>query len=119
MKSLKKLTPAIALAWLPLSALTQNSAPMAEPVPNNIPAAQDIARPGVIQLSVDATDVTRGIFSVSETIPVTAGGPLTLRADIINLFDKEYEIRDGTGVGVGAPQFGPRRGVFAGVSKAF
>ena len=48
-----------------------------------------------------------------------AGGPLTLRADIINLFDKEYEIRDGTGVGVGAPQFGPRRGFFAGVSKAF
>jgi outer membrane receptor for ferrienterochelin and colicins len=48
-----------------------------------------------------------------------AGGPLTIRADIINLFDKEYEIRDGTGVGVGAPQFGPRRGVFAGVSKAF
>ncbi|HEX2814876.1 MAG TPA: TonB-dependent receptor [Phenylobacterium sp.] len=48
-----------------------------------------------------------------------AGGPLTLRADVINLFDKEYEIRDGTGVGVGAPQFGPRRGVYAGVSKAF
>ncbi|HLZ74850.1 TonB-dependent receptor [Phenylobacterium sp.] len=48
-----------------------------------------------------------------------AGGPLTVRADIINLFDKEYEIRDGTGVGVGAPQFGPRRGFYAGVSKAF
>jgi outer membrane receptor for ferrienterochelin and colicins len=48
-----------------------------------------------------------------------AGGPLTLRADVINLFDKEYEIRDGTGVGVGAPQFGPRRGFYAGVSKAF
>jgi len=48
-----------------------------------------------------------------------AGGPLTLRADVINLFDKKYEIRDGTGVGVGAPQFGPRRGVFAGISKAF
>jgi outer membrane receptor protein involved in Fe transport len=48
-----------------------------------------------------------------------AGGPLTLRADIINLLDKEYEIRDGTGVGVGAPQFGPRRGFYAGASKAF
>ncbi len=47
------------------------------------------------------------------------GGPLTVRADIINLFDNKYEIRDGTGVGVGAPQFGPRRGFFAGVSKAF
>ncbi|HEX3699229.1 MAG TPA: TonB-dependent receptor [Phenylobacterium sp.] len=48
-----------------------------------------------------------------------AGGPLTVRADVINLFDKEYEIRDGTGVGVGAPQFGPRRGFYAGISKAF
>ena len=48
-----------------------------------------------------------------------AGGSLTLRADVINLFDKRYAIRDGSGVGVGAPQFGPRRGVFAGISKAF
>jgi outer membrane receptor protein involved in Fe transport len=44
---------------------------------------------------------------------------LELRADIINLFDEKYEIRDGSGVGVGAPQFGPRRGVFVGVSKTF
>lgn len=41
---------------------------------------------------------------------------LTARFDAINVFDKEYEIRNGTGVGVGAPQFGPRRGFFAGVS---
>ena len=44
---------------------------------------------------------------------------LTARLDIINLLDKEYEIRNGTGVGVGAPQFGPRRGVFAGVTQSF
>ena len=43
---------------------------------------------------------------------------LTLRADVINLFDKTYAIRDGTGVGVGAPQYGPRRGVFVGITKA-
>ena len=47
------------------------------------------------------------------------GGPLTLRADVTNVFDKKYAIRDGSGVGVGAPQFGPRRGVFVGVTKAF
>ena len=47
------------------------------------------------------------------------GSGLKLRADIINLFDKTYEIRDGSGVGVGAPQFGPRRGFFAGISKSF
>ncbi len=46
-------------------------------------------------------------------------GPLDLRFDIINVGDAKYEIRDGTGVGVGAPQWGPRRGFFAGVTKSF
>jgi outer membrane receptor for ferrienterochelin and colicins len=41
------------------------------------------------------------------------------RFDVINVLDKEYAIRNGTGVGVGAPQFGPRRGYFVGVSQAF
>ncbi|MBS0380597.1 MAG: TonB-dependent receptor [Proteobacteria bacterium] len=43
----------------------------------------------------------------------------TARLDVINVFDTKYEIRDGTGVGVGAPQYGPRRGFFFGVSQAF
>jgi len=46
-------------------------------------------------------------------------GPMDLRFDIINVGDEKYEIRDGTGVGVGAPQWGPRRGFFAGVTKSF
>ena len=41
------------------------------------------------------------------------------RLDIVNLFDRAYQIRDGGGIGVGAPQWGPRRGVFIGLSKAF
>ncbi len=45
-------------------------------------------------------------------------GTLTGRIDLINAFDKIYQIRNGTGVGVGAPQFGPRRGLFIGLSKA-
>lgn len=45
-------------------------------------------------------------------------GTLTARFDVINLFDRVYEIRNGTGVGVGAPQFGPRRGLFVGLSKS-
>jgi outer membrane receptor protein involved in Fe transport len=44
--------------------------------------------------------------------------PLTARIDLINAFDEKYEIRDGTGIGVGAPQYGPRRGVFFGLSQA-
>jgi outer membrane receptor for ferrienterochelin and colicins len=45
-------------------------------------------------------------------------GTLSARFDVINLFDKEYQIRNGTGVGVGAPQYGPRRGLFFGLSKS-
>lgn len=44
---------------------------------------------------------------------------VTVRADLINAFDEKYLIRDGSGVGVGAPQYGARRGFFAGVTKAF
>jgi outer membrane receptor protein involved in Fe transport len=43
--------------------------------------------------------------------------PTTLRFDVVNVFDKIYEIRDGSGIGVFAPQFGPRRGFFVGVSQ--
>jgi len=46
-------------------------------------------------------------------------GKLELRLSIINLFDRVYEIRDGSGIGVGAPQYGPRRTVLVGMSKAF
>jgi outer membrane receptor protein involved in Fe transport len=53
---------------------------------------------------------------------IEGSGPLsgvTIRFDVINLFDAGYEIRDGTGVGVGAPQFGQRRGFYSGFSKTF
>ena len=40
----------------------------------------------------------------------------TVRLDVINLFDTAYEIRNGTGIGVGAPQWGPRRGFFGGIT---
>jgi outer membrane receptor protein involved in Fe transport len=43
--------------------------------------------------------------------------PVTVRFDVVNLFDDIYFIRDGSGIGVFAPQFGPRRGYFVGISK--
>jgi outer membrane receptor protein involved in Fe transport len=48
---------------------------------------------------------------------VSAAKPTTLRFDVVNLFDTIYEIRDGSGIGVFAPQFGPRRGFYFGVSQ--
>jgi outer membrane receptor protein involved in Fe transport len=43
--------------------------------------------------------------------------PITVRFDIVNLFDQVYELRDGTGIGVFAPQYGARRGFYAGISQ--
>ena len=46
--------------------------------PAQIAPPQDVAFPGVIQLSIDATDLDRRIFRVRQTIPVAKAGPLTL-----------------------------------------
>ena len=42
---------------------------------------------------------------------------LELRLDVVNVLDRVYLIRDGSGIGVGAPQYGPRRGFYVGISK--
>lgn len=47
------------------------------------------------------------------------GKPLTLRLSAINLFDRVYLLRAATGVGEFAPQFGPRRGLFAELTQQF
>ena len=44
---------------------------------------------------------------------------LTVRIDVTNLFDKSYLAHDGSGVGAGQPQYGPRRAVFFGIRKGF
>jgi len=62
------------------------------------------------------------VFNAGISQNVTGHGALngvTIRADVLNLFDKKYQIRSGTGVGVGAPQWGQRRGLFIGISKKF
>ena len=58
-------------------------------------------------------------LSASHRFETAPGGPIEIRVDVINAIDDKYEIRDGTGVGVGAPQFGARRGFFGGISKEF
>jgi len=56
-------------------------------------------------------------LGITQDFDVPGAGSFKARFDVINLFDEKYEIRNGTGVGVGAPQFGPRRGFFFGLSK--
>jgi outer membrane receptor protein involved in Fe transport len=58
-------------------------------------------------------------LSVSHKFEHFGVGPLEVRFDVINAFDETYAIRNGSGVGVFAPQFGPRRGFFAGVTQSF
>jgi hypothetical protein len=58
-------------------------------------------------------------LGLSHEFLLPATGPLTLRFDVINAADKIYQIRSGTGVGVFAPQYGPRRGFFGGLAWRF
>jgi outer membrane receptor protein involved in Fe transport len=46
-------------------------------------------------------------------------GTVKTQLALINALDRTYELRDGTGIGVGAPQFGPRRGVYLSLQKDF
>ena len=43
----------------------------------------------------------------------------TIRFDVINVLDEVYQIRDGSGIGVFAPQYGQRRAFLAGISQKF
>ena len=62
--------------------------------------------------------IPRSTSGVSRDFNILAANkPTTFRFDIVNLFDTIYEIRDGSGIGVFAPQFGPRRGFFAGITQ--
>jgi len=56
----------------------QNSKPAATPKIDTIPPARDVPYPGTIKLTVDASDVTRAIFKVHETVPVAGPGDLVM-----------------------------------------
>ena len=52
-------------------------------------------------------------------VKLSPGNNIKFRFDITNVGDLKYEIRDGNGIGVFAPQYLPRRALYAGVSKNF
>jgi opacity protein-like surface antigen len=58
-------------------------------------------------------------LSLQRRFKFSAKSSLLVRFDVVNLFDKIYELRDGSGIGVGAPQFGQRRGFYGTVSYEF
>jgi outer membrane receptor protein involved in Fe transport len=44
---------------------------------------------------------------------------LKLRFDCLNVLDESYELRNGTGVGIAAPAWGPRRAFYGGLTAYF
>jgi len=57
--------------------------------------------------------------SLQRRIKITDKTSVTVRFDVVNLLDKIYELRDGSGIGVGAPQFGQRRGFYGTIAYDF
>jgi outer membrane receptor protein involved in Fe transport len=57
--------------------------------------------------------------SVARSFNVGGFGKFDVRVSALNLFDRSYELRDGSGIGVGAPQFAPRRTLYVALSKPF
>ncbi|WP_369931106.1 TonB-dependent receptor [Xanthomonas sp. NCPPB 2632] len=58
-------------------------------------------------------------LSVAHDFNVTSVGATHAQFALVNALDRTYQLRDGSGIGVGAPQFGPRRGVFLSLQQDF
>ena len=58
-------------------------------------------------------------ISAVQTLHVPGLKATQLRLDVLNLLDRKYQIRDGSGIGVGAPQFGLRRTILVGIAQRF
>ena len=57
--------------------------------------------------------------SVEQKLDLIPHNETAIRFSVTNLLDSSYELRDGTGIGVGAPQWGARRGVFVALEQKF
>lgn len=57
--------------------------------------------------------------SLGRTFTIPVFSTFKVRFDVVNLFDKIYELRDGSGIGVFAPQYGQRRGFYGTVAYDF
>jgi outer membrane receptor for Fe3+-dicitrate len=58
-------------------------------------------------------------LSAAQKVPIKGTRGATMRFDVLNVFDNSYQIRNGTGVGVGAPQFGQRRTFLVSLTQKF
>ena len=58
-------------------------------------------------------------MGIEQQFKLSARQVLKGRLDVVNVADRTYELRDGTGVGVNAAQYGMRRGLFGSLSLSF
>ena len=58
-------------------------------------------------------------LNVSHRFGLGALGPVKTRFTVLNALDRSYALRDGTGIGVGAPQYALRRGYYLSIEKDF
>ncbi|HEU0276547.1 MAG TPA: TonB-dependent receptor [Rhodanobacteraceae bacterium] len=78
-----------------------------------------LRRDGLVPNGESMPDYFQLDLTVAHDFDVGGLGKIHTQLAVINALDHVYELRDGTGVGVGAPQFGPRRGFYLTVSKDF
>ena len=52
---------------------------------------------------------------ISKRIEMAGAGAMEVRGAVVNLNDRTYQIRNGSGIGVFAAQYGPRRAVYGGI----
>jgi len=57
--------------------------------------------------------------SAARDFVLPAAGKINLRISALNLFDQVYQFHDGSGIGVAASQYGPRRTFYLIASKSF
>jgi hypothetical protein len=82
---------------------TENGLPDGNPIPNGttVPAYYSVN------------------LGAAQSFKVHKNQTLTARLDVVNVTDNSYELRDGSGVGVNAAQYGERLGFFGSLSYKF
>jgi outer membrane receptor protein involved in Fe transport len=82
---------------------TEDGTPTGNPIPNGttVPAYYSVN------------------FGAEQSFKIRAKRILKARIDVVNLTDNSYQLRDGSGVGVNAAQYGARIGLFGSISYVF
>jgi outer membrane receptor protein involved in Fe transport len=58
-------------------------------------------------------------LSAARTVRLGALGEFDVRTAVLNVLDRSNQLHDGSGIGVYAPQYGPRRAVYIGIGRHF